>query len=213
MEYKFNHNDMKSEKIKKLISFFYEIGTLRKIPRAHQQTLLFQDLTDNITSHSFRTAFIGYFLAKELKIDVDKVMKMCLLHDIEETRSGDQNWVYKKYVKVFEEEIREGQLKALFPASKELLELSKEYQERKTLEAKIAKDADLLDQIFLLKEYELQGNKEAVDWLKRIHKKGVYQESQVEKLMFTKLAKQIAKEAKKQKPSFWWDNLWTSKRR
>jgi 5'-deoxynucleotidase YfbR-like HD superfamily hydrolase len=40
------------------------------------------------------------------------------------------------------------------PNSKELLALSKEYQKRKTLEAKIAKDADLLDEILLLKEYE-----------------------------------------------------------
>jgi len=77
-------------KIKNLVSFFYEIGTLRRILRAHQQTLFFRDESDNISSHSFRTAFVGYFLAKELKADADKVIKMCLLHDIEETRSGDK---------------------------------------------------------------------------------------------------------------------------
>ncbi|MFQ6049981.1 MAG: HD domain-containing protein [Candidatus Paceibacterales bacterium] len=93
------------------------------------------------------------------------------------------------------------------------MKLSKEYQERKTLEAKIAKDADLLDQIFLLKEYELQGNKEAVDWLKGTHKKGSGKKSQQERQMSTKLAREIAKEAKKQKPSLWWDNLWTPNRR
>jgi len=133
-------------------------------------------------------------------------MKMCLLHDIEETRSGDQNWVNKRYIKVFEEEIREEQLKNL-PNSKELLALSKEYQERKTLEAKIAKDADLLDEILLLKEYEFLGSKEAARWLKG------KRESQQEKLMFTKLAKELAKEIKKQKSSIWWKNLWTPKRR
>lgn len=198
--------------IKKLASFFYEIGNLRKVLRTHQQTLLSQDLTDNIASHSFRTAFIGYFLAKELNANADKVLKMCLLHDIEESRSGDQNWVHKRYLKVFEKEIREEQLESL-PNSKELLEISEEYQERKTLEAKIAKDADLLDEVFLLKEYELQGNKEATDWLKGSRKEEICQESQQEKQMFTNLAKQIAKEAKKQKPSLWWDNLWTPHRR
>ena len=204
---------MRSKEIQKLTLFFYEIGNLRKVLRAHQQLLLSQDLTDNIASHSFRTAFIGYFLAKELKADADKVIKMCLLHDIEESRAGDQNWVNKRYVKVFEEEIREGQLKNL-PNSKELLKLSKEYKERKTLEAKIAKDADLLDQIFLLKEYELQGNKEATDWLRGAHRGKVYQkENEHEKRMFTQLAKQISKEAKKLKPSLWWDNLWISNRR
>ena len=67
---------MKQNQLKKLVSFFYEIGNLRKVIRAHQQMLLFQDLTDNIAAHSFRTAFIGYFLAKELKADADKVIKM-----------------------------------------------------------------------------------------------------------------------------------------
>lgn len=198
---------MKFQEIKKLVAFFYEVGNLRKVIRAHQQLFLRHDLTDNIASHSFRTAFIGYFLAKELKADADKVIKMCLLHDIEEARSGDQNWVYKRYIKVFEEEIRDEQLKVL-PFAKELLKLSREYQERKTLEAKITKDADLLDQVFLLREYAWQGTKEAKDWLK-----GTKKASQLERLMFTKLAKEIAKEAKKQEPSFWWDNLWTPKRR
>lgn len=196
----------KNENIKNLAAFFFETGTLRKIPRAHQQLLLSQDLSDNIASHSFRTTIIGYFLAKELKADADKVVKMCLFHDLEEARSGDQNWVNKKYLKVFEEEIRKERLKDLTDA-KELLELSKEYQERKTLEAKIAKDADLLDQLLILKEYYWQGNKEAENWL---NLKG---KSQMEKLMFTNLAKQLAIEVKKQNPGDWWVNLWTPKRR
>lgn len=203
---------MKQKEIRNLVSFLYEIGTLRRVLRAHQQTLLSRDPADNISSHSFRTAFIGYFLAKGLKADANKVVKMCLLHDIEEARAGDQNWVHKRYVKVFEKEIREEQLKNL-PGSEELLKLSKEYQKRKTLEAKIAKDADLLDEIFLLKEYELQGNKEAIDWLKESHKKGLSEESQQERQMSTKLAKEIAKIVKKQKPSQWWDSLWTPNRR
>lgn len=197
---------MKNQNIKRLAAFFFETGTLRKVPRAHQQLLLSQDLSDNIASHSFRATIIGYFLAKELKANADKVVKMCLFHDMEEARSGDQNWLNKRYLKGFEEEIRKEQLQKLADA-KELLELSKEYQERKTLEAKIAKDADLLDQIFILKEYYWQGNKEAGDWLKFKGK------GQQEKLMFTNLAKKIAVEAKKQNPSDWWVNLWTSKRR
>jgi len=70
---------MNKEQIKKLTSLFYEVGTLRKIPRAHQQTLLCQDLSDNIASHSFRVAFIGYFLAENLKADSGKVVKMCIM--------------------------------------------------------------------------------------------------------------------------------------
>ena len=199
---------MKKDQIKKLVSFFYEVGNLRKILRMHQQTLLTFDPTDNIASHTLRTAFIGYFLAKQLKVDADKVLKMCLLHDIEEVRCGDQNWIHRKYVRVFEEEIRDGQLKKLSGAG-ELLKLSKEYQKRKTLESKIAKDADLLDEIFLLREFAHQGNKEAARWLKIDND----EKSAQEKKMTTKLAKEIAIEAKKLEPNIWWNNLWTSERR
>ena len=204
---------MEQEKLEKLVSFFFEIANLRKVIRAHQQTLLSFDLSDTIAAHSFRVTLIGYFLAKELGADADKVLKMCILHDLEETRSADHNWVHKKYVKVYEDEIRKDQLKDL-PNSEELLQLSKEYQERKTLESKITKDADLLDQVLLLREYEWQGNKEASAWLKGEGEKGIKEgESNQERLMSTDLAKEIAKEAKKQRPSDWWNKLWTPKRR
>lgn len=189
--------------IKKMVSFFFEVGTLRKTLRSHRQTLLTDDLSDNIASHSYRVSMIGWFLAVAEKANPHKVVMMCLLHDLEETRAGDQNWVHKKYVKVFEEEIREGQLEAL-PGAKELLKLSGEYHKRKTLEAKVAKDADLLDQILILKEYAWQGNKEAADWLKG---------KEQEKLMFTQTGKKLAQEIYKQRPSEWWENLWTNTRK
>lgn len=195
------------EKIKTLSQFFYEIGTLKKILRAHQQALLEIDPTDNISSHSFRASFMGYFLAKELSADSDKVLKMCLLHDIEEVRSGDMNWINKKYVKVFEDEIRKDQLECL-PYSEEFLQLSKEYSERQSKEAKVAKDADLLEQVFSLKEYAQKGNKEAEHWL---HENG--DNCQQVKLMNFDFTKNIAKEAIKQTPSDWWEDVWTPKNR
>ena len=203
-----NKLPMKKDQIKKLVSFFFEIGNLRKVLRAHQQVLLSYDLTDTIASHSFRVVLIGYFLAKELKSDENKVIKMCFLHDLEESRSMDHHWISKRYVKVFEDEIRKEQLSKL-AHSKELLKLSKEYQERKTLEAKIAKDADLLDEIFLLREYAWQGNREAQEWLKGKKDPRNQKMTTHEKMLFTKLAKKIAQETKKQVPSFWWRNLWT----
>ena len=142
---------MDQEKIERLTGLLYEIGTLRKVPRAHQQTLLFQDLSDNIASHSYRTAIIGYFMAVYLEADSSRVVKMCLIHDLEESRTGDQNWLHKKYIKSFEDEVRKDQL-AGFDKIDELKELSREYDLRETLEAKITKDADYLDELFLLRE-------------------------------------------------------------
>jgi putative hydrolase of HD superfamily len=192
--------------MKKLTNFLFEIGTLRKTARSHRQTLLTDDLSDNIASHSFRVSIIGMFLAQLEKADVKKVMMMCLIHDTSETRSGDQNWVHKKYLKVFEDEIIGSQLSFL-PKNSEVVKASKEYQKRKSLEAKVAKDADLLDQLLLLKEYAWQGNLEAKQWLEGKHHQG---------LMFTNNAKKIAREIQKQKPSDWWraqNGGWSSRRR
>lgn len=200
---------IKNKQIKKAAEFLYEIGTLRKVVRAHRQSLLTDDLSDNIASHSFRVAWIGWLLAKEERADSNKVMLMCLAHDITEARSGDQNWVHKRYVKVFNEELVKDQIKDL-PGEKELVNILDEYEERKTKEAKIAKDADLIDQILLIKEYIWQGNKEAELWLKK--GKGSSPNTHL-KMLKTLSAKKIARRIINQKPGDWWKDIWTEKRR
>ncbi len=187
----------------KIIDFFFEVGSLRKVIRSHRQTLLTDDLTDNISSHSYRVTMIGWILTKMEKADLAKVLQMCLLHDLSEARSGDQNWVNKKYLKVYEEEITKDQFNFL-PDKKDFEEIAKEYSERKTLEARVTKDADLLDQIMLLREYEWLGNQEAAIWLKG---------KEQEKRLFTKSAQKLAKIIYTQKPSSWWNKIWTAERR
>mgnify|MGYP001616292975 FL=1 len=185
-----------------ITKFFYEMGTLRKVVRAHRQTLLTDDLSDNIASHTFRVCIIGMTLAQLEKADVSKVILMCLLHDVSESRSGDQNWVHKKYVKVFENEIMQAQIK-LLPNSRKLLNVVNEYNERKTKEAQIAKDADRLDQTLLENEYMWMGNQEAKTW-GRTNRTS----------LFSKSAKSLLLEICKQKPSDWWTNSeWSDKRR
>ena len=193
--------------LKKLASFFFEVGTLRKTARSHRQGLLTDDLSDNISSHSYRATVIGYFLARLAKADVAKVVQMCLFHDVSESRSGDQNWIHKRYVKVFEDEIIHDQFGDI-SFGKDILALGREYQERKSLEAKLAKDADLIDQILLLKEYAWQGNQEAASWL---HKK-ITDNAQFRDLKTTS-AKKIARKIFTSRPSDWWNDLWTPTRR
>lgn len=194
---------------KKIIDFLFEIGTMKKIPRTHQQMLLSQDLSDNITTHSYRVALISWFLAKMEKIDPYKTVIMALLHDIQEIRSGDHNYVHKKYIKIFEDEISKDQLGNL--PFKDLFEIDTEFELRKSKEAIIAKDADLLDQILLLKEYAHQGNKEAEIWLSG---KGNTEKENVQyRNIKTKSAKKLGKEILEREVSEWWKNIWTSKNR
>jgi len=212
---KFMGKDKKIKKVKKdkdldvahLTSFLFEVGTMRKIARIHRQVLFTDDLSDNIATHSFRVAFIGFVLAKMEKVDWQKVVMMCLLHDTGESRSNDHNWVHKRYVVDDGKQILDEQLGSL-PFG-ELAELSREYVERETKEAIVAKDADILDQVLLLREYEWQGNKEAAIWLVGKHKR------QYAYLDYTKTesAKILGKEIYDQNPSSWWDNLWTRQRK
>lgn len=203
-----DHNITKEER---LTDFLFEIGTMRKLLRIHRQTLGTDDMSDNIATHSYRVAIIGWLLAKEEGVDPYKVVMMCLLHDIAEVRSGDHNWVHKRYVKVFEDEIKEDQLGTLpYDDLKEILD---EYDERESPESIVAKDADRLDQVLLLREYEWQGNKEARSWLQ--DKSTEEQADTKAKLSWLKTdaAKRLAEVMYDRKPSEWFANITTSKNR
>lgn len=197
-----------NEKLEKIADFLFEIGTMKKLPRMHQQMLLSQDLSDNIASHSYRTAVTAWFLAKMEKADPYKTVIMALFHDSKEVRSGDHNYLHKKYVKIFEDEILKEQLGSL--PFNDLFEISSEFDIRKSKEAIVAKDADLLDQILLLKEYTHQGVTEAKIWLDG---KGSEKENIQYKKLKTKSAKKLGKTILNGKVSSWWENIWTSKNR
>lgn len=200
---------MTNSEVTLFAKLFYEIGSLRKVMRAHQQRLLTTDPTDTIAAHSFRTTTIGLMLAIQYEEDIDilKVVVMCLLHDLPETRTNDHHWAQKKYVKTYDMEVLIAQLEEL-SGSISLLEIMKEYEERITTESIIAKDADLLDQMLLMREYELQGNRQATKWLNEDDG-----ESKTEKLMVTTTAKKLAIEIKNQSPGDWTYGISTSKRR
>lgn len=193
---------------KRIAQFLFEIGTLRRIPRIHRQTLLTEDTTDTIASHTFRVAMIGWHLAMMEKVDPYKVVMMCLLHDLPEARSNDHNWVHKRYIKIFDDEINKDQLGTL--PDRELFLLGEEYRERKTKEAVVAKDADYVDQILLLREYEWQGNKEAGLWLHDKEKRVAY--AKVKDLK-TKSAQKIGRAIYDERPSTWFEGVWTKKNR
>lgn len=197
---------------KRIAAFLYELGTMRKLPRMHKQALLTDDTSDNIATHTYRVTMIGWFLAKLEKIDPYKVVMMCLCHDTGEIRTGDHNWIHKRYVKIFEEEVKKDQLGTL-PFS-DLLDIVNEYDKRESKEALVAKDADLLDQVLLLKEYALQGNKEAQVWLDR--KPSSDQEEfgnrQIRELK-TESGKSLARAIMAEPASDWWNDIWTNKNR
>ena len=147
--------------MKEIINFLFEISSLRRVKRTHNQVIT--AASDSVADHSFRVAIIGMILAKEEKCDVNKVMKMCLFHDIAESRTGDLNHINKKYVKVDEGSTHNDQMSEL-PISQEVLNILNEYETRKTAESIVAKDADLIDQMILQQEYFFEDDLNRGKW-------------------------------------------------
>ena len=201
-------NANEENKNERLADFFFEVGTMRRLQRMHRQTLLVEDSSDTIASHSYRVTLIGWHLAKLAGADPYKTVMMCLIHDLGEIRSNDHNWVHKRYTKVFDEEITRDQLGTL--PFIELFDIAHEYEERTSLESVLAKDADIIDQILLLREYEWQGSKEARIWLDG--KRSDVDSRPLDRLK-SDAAKALGATLYERSPSEWWKDLWTNKNR
>ena len=149
--------------MKDLINFLFEVGMLKKTPRTGYQFL--GSGKESVAEHSFRMALIGYLLSiQEPKADSMKTMLMCLFHDLHEARTGDHNYVNKRYVQIDEDKAVQDLAKGL-PFGDQIISLTREFTEGQSLEACISRDADQLDLILSLKEQQDLGNAYAREWL------------------------------------------------
>jgi putative hydrolase of HD superfamily len=117
---------------------------------------------------------------------------MCLFHDLPEARTGDMNYVNKKYVEVDEEKAVRELTAGLFFGS-DIKEIINEFNRKETKEALIALDADQIALILQLKEYGDLGNKYSGEWIKYARRR-----------LSTKEAKKLAGEIIKTDSSNWW---------
>ncbi len=149
--------------MKNIANFLFEAGMLKRTPRSGFQFL--GSGAESVAEHIFRTSYIGYALGRLTEeVDVDRLVKLCLFHDLPEARTGDLNYVNKKYVEANENKAIDDLAQTL-PFGNEIRELVMEFNEGKTKEAKLARDADQLEMILALKEYKDIGNRYADEWL------------------------------------------------
>lgn len=140
--------------MKKLVNFVFELFHLKQIKHEGPRLAGVQ-FPDSVAEHTCNAAQIWYLLAKMEWADANKVVTILVFHDMAETRLGDIHKVWSRYItnkKVLEKDIMKDQL-GEFDFAQELREYFHEYEERVTLEWKIAKDADYLEQAFQAKIY------------------------------------------------------------
>lgn len=173
------------------LEFIYEMWALRFIPRMWRQ-FLNKDFA-NLSEHIFRVIWIAIIIATEEKADINKVVKMALVHDIAESRSWDVHYLSRMYTKR-NEEFAINDILEWTSIEKEFKKLFFEYEKRETIEAKIVKDADNLDVDFELQEQKVKWVK-FEDWEKM--RKKVYE------MLFTKTAKNLWKDLENSNPHNW----------
>ena len=137
---------MQTDNLVKQVSFIKEIDKLKYIQR---KTKLFNsDRNENDAEHSWHLAMMTIVLAEhsDKPIDILKVLKMVLIHDIVEIDAGDI-FLYdtsKNHNNTVQERIAAQRIFGLLPAeqAKEFIAIWEEFEEGITDEAKFAKSMD-----------------------------------------------------------------------
>ena len=139
---------------------------------------------ESVAEHSWRLAVMAMLCADEYpELDINKVIKMCLIHDFGEAITGDIPAFLKTEQNELDEDVAVTKLLSVLPADiqTELQSLFDEMNARETPEAKLFKSLDNLEALvshneadistWLPREYEEnltygQQNCEWSDWVK-----------------------------------------------
>lgn len=114
---------------------------------------------ESVAEHSWRITLMAYWISDEFpEANLEKLLKMCLIHDLGEAFTGD----IPSFEKTEANEEREAEL--LFkwmkslpePFATEMMELYREMEERKTLEARIYKALDNMEALISHNESDIQ---------------------------------------------------------
>ena len=141
------------ERLQKQLDFILEIDKEKNIFR--QTHLSGHGRNENDAEHAWHMAIMAYLLQEysNEKIDVARVMLMCLIHDVVEIDAGD-TYAYDaeglKTQKAREEAAKE-RLYSMLPDDQkaDLTAIFDEFEERKTPEAKFARALDNLQPLLL----------------------------------------------------------------
>ena len=138
-----------------MLTTLIELQRLKRLDRTGWVLRGFANGTESVAAHSFGVAVTAMLIADEVLaqgvvIDVEKVLRIALLHDWAEARVGDMPRTATQY---FGSEARKHAETAAFCDLTEPLDrgddlytnLYREYEERNSLEARLVKAADVID--------------------------------------------------------------------
>ena len=149
-----------------VVELLAELMRLKAVPRMGWLLRGVRDV-ESVAAHSFGVAWIAMLLGdrarrRGMPVDVERLLRLALLHDLTEARTGDLPSTIKSYfesavLKAADEQAAAAMLEKLGPLGEFYLELWREYEHRASLEARIVKAADKLDLLLQAREYEKGG--------------------------------------------------------
>lgn len=183
-----------------ILNLIAEAGTLKSVRRSGWWMIGIKN-GESVAEHCFRTALIGYLLAKMEKADPYPIVMMSLLNDMHEARINDLHKVGHRYIdfRAAERKVAREQTADLpTPMRQDLSSWEHELQSQKSRASIIARDADLLECMIQGKEYSEAGHPRAISWMTRpMH------------LLRTKSAKTLARRLRTWSSHSWWQHLVT----
>lgn len=181
----------KDIRIDSTVDFLFEAGMLSKTPRSG--FFFLGSGEQSIAEHTNRVTYIGFTLAQMAgDVDLLKILQMCMFHDFAEARTSDLNYVHQKYVKSDEHKAISDLISSV-PFGDKIENIIFEYEERKSKESILAKDADNLEFILSLKEQYDIGNEKAKSWI-----------TSAVKRLKTEEAKKLGEKIVKTDSDRWW---------
>lgn len=186
----------------RLVDFLFEAMMLKRTPRSGYQFL--GHGSETVAEHSFGVMVLAFTLVRlNGRADLMKTLKLALFHDLAEARTGDLNYMNKRYGTMNEALAMKDATSGLSFGA-ELMADWDEWHEGQTLEAALAADADQLDMILELRRLNTLGSQQAEDWLYYAQKR-----------LKTDEGRQLFEEIVQTDPSRWWferrEEYWVKK--
>ncbi|GAA3420194.1 HD domain-containing protein [Streptosporangium vulgare] len=155
-----------AEELPRLTGLLYEIGLLKRYKRTGWLVAGVRD-PESIADHSFRTAVIASVITALEGGNPERAAFMSLFHDTQETRVTDIPYIGKRYLKAApNEEVTADQVRGVpEPVAEMVSGAVGEYEEKTSLEAVCARDADKLECLIQAVEYREQGHQNVQPWI------------------------------------------------
>jgi putative hydrolase of HD superfamily len=149
-----------------ILDFIEEIGVLKNLPRTGWRFRGIKD-AESVADHCYRVSLLSMILADVLAergvpLEVEKVMRLALLHEVAEARIGDLPFPALEYIpeevkKTGEQAAVESMFEHFGPLQKKYMQLWDEFEEGTSIEGKLVRAADKLELMIQVLEYEKIG--------------------------------------------------------